>query len=571
MKVKITGFLLLLSLCCIKSYSQLTVDSVAYKNSESSCSCTGIATAYVRGGYMPYTYHWSNGETTQRDTDLCPGNYVLVVYDSHHDSARQFLGIGPPPIVINIGSVEAGCADTSGRASAGVRGGEIPYTYLWMPGGKTTATISGLSASTYTITVKDANGCTATNDVVITSGLILTTRATNVGCNGGSNGMADVANVNGGTSPYTYSWTPLGGSNALASGLSAGTYTVTVKDSNGCSGTSSVLVTQPAVLVVDSVSFTGAPCNSNYGTATAYTGGGTRPYAYVWTPSGATTVTATGLSAGTYSVAVTDRNGCTASESVTITITGPAATIMKVNDSCFGESNGSAIVTNVRGGVSPYTYNWTPSGGTNATATGLSAGTYTLTIKDNAGCSGTMQVIINQPPPITLVVDTTTDTGTCNGSASIMVTGGIPPLVYTWSVHKTTTITSPNTANTDSLCAGKYLLCVTDGRGCSVCDSVTIPGLFAGVNELKSSDFSFLLYPDPVKSQLTIQYSGLNSQNCKLEVFDMLGRQVLQQNNVFITPGQSTLLDVSALIPGEYMLRISNTGFSHLQPFVVTH
>lgn len=570
MKAKITVILLMLCTYCIKAYSQLTIDSIVIVNSSSGCTCTGRATAYVSKGYPPYTYSWTNGEMGRRDTDLCPRNYGLFVYDSHGDSAGRFFAIGPAAMTTTVRSTGAGCADTAGSATALTRGGTLPYTYSWAPGGGTTVTISHLSAGTYTVTVKDAGGCTVTASTTISSSLLFGARSVNVTCNGGTNGLAFVTNINGGKSPYTYSWAPSGGSLDTAKGLSSGIYTVTVKDSAGCTGTTTVLVNQPPAMV-DSVTYTGAPCGINYGTATAIVGGGTRPYTYSWS-SGATTANASNLSAGIYSVTITDRNGCTSSTSVTVGISGPIPAIAVVNDSCYGENKGSATVTNITGGVSPYTYSWAPSGGTGNSATGLSAGTYTLTIKDAGGCSGTTLVTLRQPPAMTLTVDTMGATNGCNGTANITVAGANGPLVFTWSVPHNTTITSRTTATTDSLCAGRYLLCVTNRAGCTVCDSVIISGkVVAGISQLANTTVAINLYPDPVHSELTVQINGINAQTCQLEVYDMLGREVMQQNNIAIESGKSIYLNVSALPQGEYMLRISNSSLNEYQPFIIAH
>lgn len=571
MKTKITGIFILVFVFCIKAYSQLTVDSVVIVNSSSGCTCTGRATAYVSKGYPPYTYSWSNGELGKHDTNLCPGNYTLILYDAHGDSTGMFFRIGPTLITVTIRSNGAGCADTAGTATAFPRGGTLPYTYSWAPGGATTATISHLSAGTYTITVKDAGGCTTTASTTITSSLLFGTRSLNTTCNGSSNGMAFVTNINGGSSPYTYSWAPSGGIHDTATGLSAGNYTVTVKDATGCTGTVAVVVNQPAALL-DSATSTGAPCGSNYGIATVMVGGGTRPYNYSWAPNGATTATVSGLSAGTYSVTITDRNGCTSSTSVTVGVSGPAPTITIINDSCNGRSDGSATVTNITGGVSPYTYGWAPSGGTTNSATGLSAGTYTLTIKDDAGCSGTTLVMVRQPPAMTLTVDTVGATNGCNGVANIKFMGPNGPFTFTWSAPNITTKALFNTAVTDSLCAGRYLLCITNRVGCTLCDSVIISGKsVAGVNQLKNASRAMNLYPDPVRSQLTIQVNGISAQTCQVEVYDMLGREVMQQNNLTIESGKSILLNVSILPPGEYMLRISNSALNEYQPFIIAH
>ncbi|MBC5835262.1 SprB repeat-containing protein, partial [Flavobacterium sp. F-408] len=271
---------------------------------------------------------------------------------------------------------------SNGAATVSVSGGIAPYTYSWSPSGGTGATASGLSPGSYTVTITDANSCTATRNFTITQPTAISTATaaqTNVSCNGGSNGSASVT-PSGGTPGYTYSWSPSGGTAATATGLSAGTYTVTVTDANSCTATRNFTITQPTSISTATASQTNVSCNGgSNGSASVTPSGGTPGYTYSWSPSGGTAATATGLSAGTYTVTVTDANSCTATRNFTITqpTSISTATAAQTNVSCNGGSNGSASVT-PSGGAGGYTYSWSPSGGTAATATGLSAGTYTV-------------------------------------------------------------------------------------------------------------------------------------------------------------------------------------------------
>ncbi|HXB12098.1 MAG TPA: hypothetical protein VNZ45_08950, partial [Bacteroidia bacterium] len=251
-------------------------------------------------------------------------------------------------LTLTTTQVNPTCGNTNGSATVGVSGGVAPYTYTWSPSGGTSANATGLSAGTYTVTVKDKNGCTATASVtlVASASVVATISANNpVKCNGGATGSATVT-ATGGTAPYTYTWTPVGGTNATASNLTAGTYTITVKDKNGCVGTASVTITQPTVLTASTTN-TPAKCNGGAtGSATVTAGGGTPAYLYSWAPSGGTNALASNLTAGTYTVTVTDANGCTITATATIT-QPPALTACTTNTpvKCNGGATGSATVT----------------------------------------------------------------------------------------------------------------------------------------------------------------------------------------------------------------------------------
>ncbi|WP_205529744.1 T9SS type A sorting domain-containing protein, partial [Pedobacter chitinilyticus] len=235
------------------------------------------------------------------------------------------------------------------------------------------------------------------------------------------------------------------GTNATATGLTAGTYTVTVTDFNGCQTTRAFTINQPAAALGATISKTDVSCNGGgNGTATVAVTGGTTSYTYSWAPSGGNNATATGLSAGTYTVTVTDANACQITRTVTVNQPAAAlgATISKTDVSCNGGGNGTATVA-VTGGTTSYTYSWAPSGGNNATATGLSAGTYTVTIMDANACQITRTVTVNQPAAALSLAygGSSSITKDAAFSYTFAATGGTPG--YTYS----TTGTRPNGLN----------------------------------------------------------------------------------------------------------------------------
>lgn len=364
--------------------------------------------------------------------------------------------------------------DSTGSATVADTGGVPAISYLWTPSGGTAATETGLGSGTYTCTVTDANGCTATQLVTITEPPVLTVSLasqTDVTCNGGNDGTATVL-ASGGTGTLNYAWAPSGGTAATETSLTMGSYTCTVTDSNSCSVTQIVNITEPPAIVT-SVTTQGNPAcgNDSTGFATIAASGGTGSLSYSWSPYGGTGASATNLVGGTYNVTVTDSNGCSTVQQVIITGPAPIVTAVtsQTNELCGGDSTGTATIT-ASGGSGPLTYAWSPYGGTGSTATGLTGGTYICTITDSLGCFVTQQVIITSAPALTGSVVSTTSPSTCGGSdgaVDITITGGTPGYTFVWD----------NSANTEDLTgvqSGVYNCVVTDTNGCTTTLSATL-------------------------------------------------------------------------------------------------
>ncbi|UPZ14704.1 T9SS type A sorting domain-containing protein [Flavobacterium humidisoli] len=461
-----------------KNFTIGTTNTLVANTSQVNVLCngsnTGSASVVPSGAPGPFTYVWSpsggNGDTA---TNLIAGDYSVTITSSNGCSiVKNFTITEPTAITITPSQTNVTCnGGSNGSASVTVTGGTGTYTYAWSPSGGTAAAANGLSAGTYTVTVKDSNLCIKTQSFTIAEPDALTPSVsqTDVSCNGGSNGSATVS-VTGGTGTYSYQWSPSGGTNATASGLSAGTYTVLIKDSNLCETTASVTIGEPAVLTA-TIAKTDVLCNqANNGTATVIPSGGTGTYTYSWSPTGGTAATATGLAPNTYTVTVTDANGCFITESVQITEpTTLSATDTQTNVSCNGGNDGMASVI-ASGGTGNYSYIWAPFGGTAATATGLTAGTYTVTITDENLCSVTNTIVITEPDALNLTA--TLSEVSCyngnNGSATVNVTGGTGSYSYSWSPSGGTAATATG------LTAGTYTVTVTDAHSCSASLTVEI-------------------------------------------------------------------------------------------------
>ncbi|MEP7170353.1 MAG: HYR domain-containing protein, partial [Bacteroidota bacterium] len=350
---------------------------------------------------------------------------------------------------------------SNGAASVTASGGTPGYSYLWSTTA-ITSSISSLSAGTYTVTVTDANGCTASCESIVTqsSSIIASCTATPASCFGGSNGTASVT-VSGGTPGYFYLWSTTEITSSISS-LSAGTYTVTVTDANGCTATCESIVLEPSA-VIASCSATPASCfDGSNGTASVTASGGTPAYSYLWSTTEITS-SISSLSAVTYTVTVTDFNGCTATcESI---VTQPSAVVASCNAtpaSCFGSNNGAASV-NANGGTPGYSYLWSSTEITSSIS-GLSAGTYTVTVTDANGCTGTCEAIVTQSSSVVLSYSTTPVScpGGSDGTITVTATGGSSP--YQYSNDNGTLYQSSNVFT--GLAPGNYDVIVKDANNC---------------------------------------------------------------------------------------------------------
>jgi hypothetical protein len=378
------------------------------------------------------------------------------------------------------------CFDTpnSGSIEMSITPASGPYTWSWTKSGGgigagTGTTITGLTAGTYTVTVASSGGCSTQFTISLTTQpqIIVTAIPTPVRCYGASTGTIDVT-VSGGSPGYTFLWNG-GVTSQNRSGLPAGSYSLTVTDSKGCTATTTSIVTQPAAIVI-TPTITQVTCNGlNNGIINLTVTNGTLPYTYLWN-DGTSTQNRTGLSPGTYSVTITDANGCTNTLSG-ITITQAAASLSlsatQVNILCYGSSTGSINLT-VSGGTSPYTYSWNGPNSFTATSediSGLAAGIYSVVVPDSKGCTANLSVTITQPTPLTLSILATQPTcpayaqqNSTDGAITLTVSGGVTPYNFSWVASNGGIIPSGQSTNQNltGLVAGKYTVTVTDGNGC---------------------------------------------------------------------------------------------------------
>lgn len=422
----------------------------------------GAVNVSVSGGVSPYSFAWSHGPTTQNISGLAAGIYNLTVTDQN---ACQFqLGVNvtqPLPIVINFNVVDGNCGGVTGTITAVVSGGTPGYIYAWSNGVTSSPLNANLPAGTYTVTVSDANGCTATASANISQSgnMDVQGNVTHVTCHGLSNGAISTFVINY-TPPLSYSWSN-GATTANLSFLPAGSYTVTVVDGNNCIKVKTFIVTQPSPLQITLDSLTNpSTCNASDGAIDVSVSGGTGSYVYQWS-NNATTQDVSGLLNGTYTVVVADANGCSTTGSFVLSAPGSISISGVVSDvTCHGANNGSIDITVSGGSSSNYSYVWN-NGATTQDISGLAPGAYTVTVTDNVLCVSTYAAVITQPSAIQFSLAVTD--GNCQGatgSIDLSVTGGTPAYTYNWSNGATT-------QDITNLVAGSYTVTITDANNCT--------------------------------------------------------------------------------------------------------
>jgi gliding motility-associated-like protein len=299
---------------------------------------------------------------------------------------------------------------------------------------------------------------------------ITSTNSTSCACNGSATISASQG-CGGGS--FTYQWSPSGGTSATATNLCPGNYTCYFTNtSTGVVDSESVTITGLASGITVTANITNATCSGSNGSLTANPTGGQGPYTYSWAPNGQTTQTISGLPGGTYTVTVTDANGCVEIQSFTVTTTaGMSLSLSSIQPSCSG-FNGSATANPI-GGTGPYTYSWnTTPVQTTQTATGLNAGSYSVTITDANGCTADTVFSLNSNSPMTLTAALGQPVlcfGGCTGTATANPASGQAPYTYSWN---TSPIQTTQTAT--GLCAGTYSVTVTDANGCTSTVSITL-------------------------------------------------------------------------------------------------
>lgn len=457
--------------------SELEVSYVKIDNDCAGVASIGSIDATVSGGTAPYTYVWSNGAGTQDINTLAAGTYTLTVTDSKLCTVSFTVDITTPTTLGHNASItDVNCnGGGDGVIDVTTFGGTLPYSFSWSSG-QNTENISGLVANNYTINITDGNGCTNSAIYPVAepaTAVNLTSSATVVSCRGGNDGAIDVVTT-GGTPGYTYQWVSDQGGvlpyiTESISAIPYGTYTVTATDINGCQFTILQLVDEPITALSSTPLLVDILCFGDVtGSIDPVIAGGTPGYSYSWS-NGATSPTVSGLTAGPYTLTVTDSKGCLGvyNYSLTEPTQGLSLSLSGTDVLCNGDATG-AIETTVDGGTTLYTYLWS-NGETTADITSLITGNYSVVVTDNNGCIiGDNLTLIEPIAPLalsTVVIDVDCY-GNNSGAIDLTITGGTTPYIQLWS-NLGTIILSDTTEDLTNLVGDTYTVLVTDDHGCT--------------------------------------------------------------------------------------------------------
>ncbi|NUN99224.1 MAG: T9SS type A sorting domain-containing protein [Saprospiraceae bacterium] len=440
------------------------------------------------------------------------------------------------PVVVT--HVACGGGNT-GAVDITVSGGTPGYTYQWS-NNRTTQDISNVGANTYSVTVTDANGCTMVASATVNPKLALTLSKTNTTCNGGSDGTV-TANITGGTPGYTYLWNT-GATTQTIENLGIGTYSVTVTDALGCSRTKSINVGQPAAISV-SGTVQHVTCNGTAnGSITISHNNGTAPFTYAWS-DGVFSMNRTDLAPGSYTITVTDANGCTRSRAFNVTEPNALELSFSVyHVTCNGSADARIITTTTGGKKYPtsalcnnerYCYNWS-NGATSRNLSDLAPGVYGLTVTDANGCTITGSVTIDEPDALEI-----TEVGIMvlpNGKYQLVVTASGGTLPYRYRRIPGGGYQVSNVLN--NVPAGSYQIVVRDDNSCTDTLEISVPANAEGLSieepeagnliAANSEDEVPSIYPNPAQDLFYVKLPEM-PENGFIRIFEMNGRVIAEQ------------------------------------------
>ncbi len=467
----------------------ITIDSTI-----STCNGAndGTLIASASGGTAPYSYNWSGQNAVPNDssqTNLETGKYYITVTDDNSCIATDSTTITEPDVISFSGTSVTGddAGTNSGSIDLNVNGGTEPYSYSWenesgIMSGRIYDTLNNIPDGKYTAYVVDDNGCSNDTSLIVPGQefIVHLIETNEISCAGSNDAVVTAQIVSGDiVKDYTFIFTDSLGNTITAiddtiiTELATGWYYVTASENSGDlrSSTDSIFISQPDSIILTLTTDNIDCYGTSTGSITLSRTGGTYPISYSWS-NDKTTQSISSLSAGWYKVTATDNNGCSVIDSAEVIQNDSISiTIIPQAISCYGEGDGK-LFASTTGGVSPYSYSWDdPGNQTQATAKVLDAGTYTVKVTDNIGCTNNASGVVTEPSTIEISGLTTSPIsciGSEDGIAELSITGGTTPYSYKWADN-----TLVDTNKRSDLDPGDYSVTITDANGCELGSTIT--------------------------------------------------------------------------------------------------
>jgi hypothetical protein len=541
----------------VKAVRNLFADTAYYCNG-------GNVTLKPSGSWDSFT--WDN--QTRRDSLVVnsQGVYGLMVEDElgcqYMDSVRV---LERDPITVNATVSVATCGNSDGMAIAMASGSNAPFTYMW-DNGTMDDTVSGIPGGTYMVTATDAVGCTEdASFLVLGKNPVLAGTYTPPTCNGDADGVAQV-NVTEGIPSYTYAWQTGGSTSDQLSGLSSGTYTVTVTDSSNCSSSITVSVVDPDSLLLSTSNSTNpSTCGANDGEARVDVTGGVAPYSYFWS-NNQNQKRAINLATGTFDVTVTDALGCVRTSTVTL-VDPNTPTVAGVGSSVTCSHDLGNVAVTVSGGTPPYNYFWN-NNSTDSSQTGLAVGSYNVNVTDSEGCLTEATVDVSGPDHMDVDFQITYGpAGDGDTDVDAVITGANNPYnSYQWKTFNgifSNDISGATTTTLNDAVNGNYRLVVEDAQGCLDSAEVSVNNISVGINMNVLSENGMMVYPNPTNGKVNIKLEDV-SGDLHVKVLDAQGR-IIAETNVDSYTGSVIEMNLSNQADGIYFIEVNSSSDRMIQ------
>ncbi len=516
--------------CSVSAHVHLTQPNNfthSFSTTPSICgSANGSATVLENGGTPNYAYQWSAaGSTTNKDSNLVVGNYVVTITDQNNcvDTAHVVVPSAVSSFTHSFTTTPSVCGTANGSATVTENGGTPNYTYQWQPSVSATNTATNIVSGNYVVTITDQNTCVDTVHVYVPSAggnmNLSVTNLSNVTCFGNNDGAATIQ-VNGGTPNFSYTWSPSGGNAANSTALNANNYSVTVIDGNNCTAQIQFSISQPAALQLTH-QIQSTTCGKNNGSIKLNVTGGTQPYTYVWSPNATTTNQSNVLASGNYFIQVIDSHQCKIYDTAQINHSVVLKISASANADTCNEAKGNAMAQ-IISGTAPYQYVWQPSGSHQPFIKNLLFNSnYTVIVTDSNQCADSAKVFIPSLGMINLNLGD--DTSICAGVETylIKINSAYKLVWQDGSTNNSFSVKTP----------GEYFATAVNTLGCTAADTIIIGEHCVDVLQIPNA-FS------PNGDGLDDEFGGITNFPSdlvfyRITIYNRLGEMIFGSNNYY--------------------------------------